>query len=784
MVRLDISESSDLCRTAVFDGNNLAAGPAPRTHGSPLHAFLELTDADFRLLHKHHDALASNMHLLASNLYEFLLHHSAASRDVAPKDLAYFARKQATRAKKLLRSRLDANWLSDLRSSGQHDRSPGVEPIWLSGMYWRCWQHWSTVIGQDIPAPERDPVRDTLFRLLVGDLVAQLDDSTSIICDTDTERVAVFDVLLRVLASEDAAQDPDGERLLEGICLGLVSRSRVVAWTAYATRDRGDVLIARCTAGVSDKAIVIPRLQGDPCWEAIDHGQPVICTVSDRATPGWMHGLRDTIAEVGCFPFGSGRFSAVGLVGAAEEGYFERVGAAYFLAFAHLGDLVQRMRAQSLEDPLTGLPNRRLFSERLGHAYRQGMRHERLLAVGLLDLDGFKQINDRLGHEAGDAAMQEVATRLQRVLRSADTLARTGSDEFGFLLTDLERPTDLDRICERVMETMRAPFGIDGAPIRLSASVGVTLFPFDKNNQETLLRHADLALYSAKEQGGDRWARHSASLSTRLSAHAAACDMLDKALQADHLMLYYQPIVDPNETRDTYGVSGVEALLRLWETGDRIHTPVAFSIALDHVRLARPIGRFVLDAALAQGERWHNQGLPLRVAVNISANHLLDVRFPSDLEDALSRHPGIVPAFVEIEITESAPLRDFDGARRALEACNALGVRVALDDFGTGNASLAYLQKLPAQTIKIDQSFVRNILSNPKDLAIVTGIVTTARMLGLEVIGEGVETARHVLKLAELQCHMAQGFAIARPMPAETIAAWVTHYRPQLVKVP
>ncbi|MDA8095642.1 MAG: EAL domain-containing protein [Betaproteobacteria bacterium] len=633
------------------------------------------------------------------------------------------------------------------------------------------------VIGQDVPAAERDLVRNTLFRLLVGDLVAQFDDYASAACDTDTERVAVFNVLLRVLATQDAAQDPDGERLLDAICLGLVTSSRVVAWTSYATRDRDDVLIARCTAGVRDKAIVIPRLQGDPCWEAIDRGQPVICPVSDVTGPEWMHGLCDTVAEVGCFPFGSGCFAAVGLVGAAEEGYFERVGATYFLAFAYLGDLVQRMRAQSLEDPLTGLPNRRLFSERLDHAYRQGLRHERLLAVGLLDLDGFKQINDHLGHDAGDSALREVAARLQSVLRSADTLARMGGDEFGFLLTDLERQGDLDRICERVMEAMRAPFEINGEPIRLSASAGVTLFPFDNNNGETLLRHADLALYSAKEKGRDQWARHSASLNARLSAHAGACDMLDKALQADRLMLYYQPIVAAGDARDPHGVLGVEALLRLCDGDNRIHTPATFAIALDHVRLARPIGRFVLDAALAQGECWHNQGLPLRVAVNVSANHLLDVRFPSDLEEALSHRPGIAPAFVEIEITESAPLRDFDGARRALEACNELGVRIALDDFGTGNASLAYLQKLPAQTIKIDQSFVRNILSDPKDLAIVTGIVTTARMLGLEVIAEGIESERHALKLAELQCHMAQGFAIARPMPADTVAPWVTHYR-------
>ncbi len=185
----------------------------------------------------------------------------------------------------------------------------------------------------------------------------------------------------------------------------------------------------------------------------------------------------------------------------------------------------------------------------------------------------------------------------------------------------------------------------------------------------------------------------------------------------------------------------------------------------------------MLDTALAQGEQWHAQSLPLRVAVNISARHLLDLRFVADLEEALMRHPGIAAEFVEIEVTESAPLADFETARLTLEDCQALGVRTALDDFGTGSASLTYLQKLPAQTIKVDQSFVRDIVNDPHDLAIVSGIITTARMLGLEVIAEGVETPRHAQLLEELSCHALQGYLIAKPMAAADIASWIAQYR-------
>lgn len=242
-------------------------------------------------------------------------------------------------------------------------------------------------------------------------------------------------------------------------------------------------------------------------------------------------------------------------------------------------------------------------------------------------------------------------------------------------------------------------------------------------------------------------------------------------------MMYYQPVVSMrDDVAPWHRIVGVEALIRMAHPQRGILTPAAFAEALDHPRLARRIGCFVLNAALAQGERWHRDGFPLRMSMNISVPHLLDPEFPKDLRAALSAHPGIAPELCEIEVTESAPILDFHCAREALLDCNRLGVRVALDDFGTGGASLTYLQKLPAQTIKVDQSFVRNVMNDHRDLAIVAGVMKIADALGLNVVAEGVETVDQLQLLDTLGCHAMQGYLFARPMPASEIPTWIDRF--------
>lgn len=236
-------------------------------------------------------------------------------------------------------------------------------------------------------------------------------------------------------------------------------------------------------------------------------------------------------------------------------------------------------------------------------------------------------------------------------------------------------------------------------------------------------------------------------------------------------VIYYQPVVSTCD-----GVIGVEALIRMVHPQRGVLPPATFANALDHPRLARRIGCLVLDSVLAQGAQWHRDGLPLRVAINVSARHLLDPEFLNDLRGALAAHPGIAPEMCEIEVTESAPMLDFPRAQRTLRACNALGLRIALDDFGTGSASLSYLQKLPAQTIKVDRSFVRDILNDPRGFAIVAGVTAIAAMLGLNVVAEGVETASHFQLLETLECRVMQGYLFAKPMPADAVPAWVRSF--------
>lgn len=751
-------------------------------HSKPYADLLDLTDADFATLDRYRDVLAGGVESLARDFYAYLLGHPATAvvfRDYSQAQLAELARKQAQHARDLLATRLTDDWLSAMAGIGALHYRLGVESAWVTGAYLLYRNHWEHILASPaIADADRQNLRSIVFRLIVGDLMAQLEGYASASHETDSERLAIFDVLLQALSNREATEDLSGERILRGICGELVAKSRMVRWAGYLVRNGLDeILTPRCLAGDAPPLNPVPREANEPCWRAIESGTPLIMRTEAEDAPAWMHALRDSVKEIACLPFGSKYRPAVGLVGARQSGYFQRVGAVYFLAFAHIGDLVLRIRTQALRDPLTGLPNRQLFFERLQHDRAQNLRRERLLGVGILDLDGFKHVNDQLGHGAGDRLLQEAAKRIKGLLRTGDTLARLGGDEFGLLLSDVEKLDDLEAVCERVLDELRHPFQIDGEIAHVSGSLGLTIYPLDDGDAEDLLHHADLALYAAKEGGKDQYQTHTRAMDMRAGRLIAQREKLAQAFQEGRLLVHYQPIVATTQNRAANPVIGVEALLRLDDGQGGMLPPGAFADSLDHPRLARSIGRYVLDTALAQGERWHAQGLPLRVAVNVSARHLLDLRFVADLEEALLRHPGIRAAHVEIEVTESAPLADFETARLTLVHCQRLGVRIALDDFGTGNASLTYLQKLPAHTIKVDQSFVRDIVNDPHDLAIISGIVTTARMLGLEVIAEGVETPRHAQLLEELSCHALQGYLIAKPMAAAEIAPWIARYR-------
>lgn len=419
-------------------------------------------------------------------------------------------------------------------------------------------------------------------------------------------------------------------------------------------------------------------------------------------------------------------------------------------------------------DALTQLPNRLLLSERLNQVIRQSERNHTLCAVCFLDLDGFKIINDKHGHEGGDQLLVGVARHLSQTLRPHDTLARLGGDEFVLLLTGLNSPDEYKQILDRVLQTVRLPVNANGHVISISASIGVALYPHDNADPDTLMRHADQTMYQAKQAGKNRYMLFDPDTDRKTQSQRACLDRLRLALSAREFVLFYQPKVDLVNG----DVVGVEALIR-WQHPQRgLLAPGEFLPQLSGSDLEQPLGEWVLETALQQMEVWASTGLVIKVSVNISANHLLLPTFQHHLADVLASHPHIPAGSLELEVLETAAIGDMQQARNAMQGCLALGVHFSLDDFGTGYSSLTYLRKLPVHTIKIDQSFVRDMLLDPDDMSIVQGVIQLANAFHRQVIAEGVETQAHGTRLREMGCRFAQGYGIARPMPAQAVPDW------------
>ena len=597
---------------------------------------------------------------------------------------------------------------------------------------------------------------------------------------TEAERLAILQVLTDVLAPPLAA-GPRAGQLLQRICTGLVAASPAIGFAYYVVLDEhAHELRPEFSAGVGPPDMRITRGQAALLWVIARERRARLYRADDPLMPAWLQSGQDA-SDVVLFPFGAPSAQGIGVVGAREPGFFARVGLESFSAFTSLGDLALTLRALALRDPLTGLPNRALFLDRLIHACAHARRLERLLGVALLDLDGFKLVNDRDGHAAGDAFLQRVGRVIQSFLRPGDTLARIGGDEFALLFADISCLSDLEVLCERLLKVLReAGLAPSAAPgLAITGSLGVTVFPLDDSDADTLMRHADLALYAAKAGGRDQYRVHSVEFEEAAHRGLEIREMVRVALGENRMILYYQPIV-----RIDGPVVGAEALLRLCHEERGLLAPEAFAGVLDCGALACALGRHVLETAAAHAERWMvsglrtPEGLPLRVSINVSAAYLLDPSFLGDIRATLARHPGLAVSALEIEITESAPLRDLGNVHQTLRACLALGLRVALDDFGTGSASLTYLQKLPAHTLKIDQSFVRGMAHDAKDYAIVSAVAHAGHLLGLEIVAEGVETDRHLEILRGLGGLCVQGYAIARPMPADDLPRWCrTHER-------
>jgi diguanylate cyclase (GGDEF)-like protein len=425
-------------------------------------------------------------------------------------------------------------------------------------------------------------------------------------------------------------------------------------------------------------------------------------------------------------------------------------------------------------DPLTGLPNRVLLSDRLQQAMSQSQRQGRTLAVIYLDLDGFKPINDRHGHAIGDQLLVTLAQRMKEVLREGETLSRIGGDEFVAVLVDLEEPQDCTPVLYRLLQAAAEPIIAGDFTLSVSASIGVTFFPQDNGDADLLLRHADQAMYQAKQNGKNRYHLFDVAQDAAITTRHESIDRIRRALAANEFVLHFQPKVDMRTGR----VVGVEALIRWQQPELGLLPPANFLPVIEGHALIIDIGEWVIESALAQLDQWNGMGLNLPVSVNIDASQLQRSGFVEQLTDLLARHPGIKPGQLELEILESSALDDIEHVAKLMYQCRELGVNFSLDDFGTGYSSLTYLKRLPAETLKIDRSFVLDMLDDPDDLAIVRGVIGLAEAFRRQAIAEGVETIAHGTRLLALGCSLAQGYCIARPMPADEIPGWVAHWRP------
>lgn len=435
----------------------------------------------------------------------------------------------------------------------------------------------------------------------------------------------------------------------------------------------------------------------------------------------------------------------------------------------------QRLERLAHFDALTQLPNRMLLGDRMQLAMAQAERNGKMLAVCYLDLDGFKPVNDRYGHAIGDRLLIDVAQRLKLCIRAGDTVSRLGGDEFVLLFSDLDDVHECDRAIVRVIGQLTAPFRIGEHDISISASIGVTLYPQDGADSDTLLRHADQAMYAAKQAGRNRYQLFDPENDRRARDHRERASRIRQALDKREFVLFYQPKVDMRQGR----VVGAEALIRWQHPELGLLQPADFLPTIEGSELSITLGDWVLAQALDQLAAWHRQGLPLSVSVNIAGNHLLSPGFAARLEVLLADHPEVPPACLELEVLETAALEDIASVARLFAQCRCYGVKFSLDDFGTGYSSLTYFRRLPADVLKIDQSFVRDMLDDPDDLAIVEGVIGLTQAFQRKVIAEGVETAEHGMVLLQLGCDMAQGYGIARPMPAADFPAWVSRFRPE-----
>ena len=428
---------------------------------------------------------------------------------------------------------------------------------------------------------------------------------------------------------------------------------------------------------------------------------------------------------------------------------------------------------KATHDPLTGLPNRTLLYDRFERAVGNAKRSGQQIVACMLDLDGLKPVNDTYGHDIGDKLIVQVAHRLEILIRSADTVSRLGGDEFVILLCNQIKLDEMNQVLLRILEALAKPYFIDSHCIHVTASIGAALYSAGHVSLDTLLRHADQSMYQAKKAGRNRVQWFDADIDQQQQSTLDIFTSIQRALPNQELCLHYQPKINMRSNE----IIGMEALLRWNHPQKGLIFPKDFLPVVEQTNLIIDIGEWVMHQALNQIKYWSDNGYTWTVSVNIAAIHFQLPDFHTRLKSILMQHQEVPPQQLEIEILESVAIGNLQQVHDLIIACQKLGITFALDDFGSGHASLSQLNHLPADTLKIDQRFIHDILDDTDDLTLIQAIIGLAHNLNRKVIAEGVEAPLHKKLLMQLGCELAQGYGIAKPMPAEQVMVWAEHFR-------
>lgn len=758
-----------------------------------------------------HPALADTV-ILGAALHDFLKRQPETGErfcDAADAELRRLVEHKVRHFATLLTQPWAGESLDAGLALGRQQHQYGLSTAWLSSAHRVYLDHLEhAVSGLALPASQRAGLTAALRKLVFYDLLLQLSGyhaGAEAVSQGEAQRLARLNRLYITLSQVShiaarnvrhlGSRELASQTLLREVCETVVEHGGIqLAWVGFVDPESQQIAplawagveAASYLDGITISAAPDrPEGQG-PSGCAVRSGQLQLLEDAHRAPSyhPWIklareRGFRSSVAAplwrdgtvVGVLNLYA---ATPGFFGEEEQRLAKAIADKIDLALGHLDDLERQHQAearllhQATHDPLTGLPNRMRLFHRLEQALQADDADR--LAVLMLDLDGFKDINDLFGHSAGDTLLCRIAERLRALCRPADVVARMGGDEFVVLLEQLPDLHTARNAVEQIISAVRRPVRLPDGEVSVSTSIGMVTGGAGLS-ADTLLRQADIALYRAKSLGRDQYCLFDAELERQLKQQQTTRHAIRAALEGDELALYYQPKVDLQSGE----VIGAEALIR-WIVDGEVRAPGRFLPALEGTELLGQIDSWAIRHAISQASHWHRHGLPLQVSVNVSAISLRRPTFFSELRTLL-HDTGLPHQALQLEVLESVSQDSLQYIIDCLQACKDIGVSLALDDFGTGASSLLHLQRIQPDVIKIDQRFVRSMREQPENIAIIKSVSTFSQLSGRTVIAEGVETEAIGQDLLELGVRFGQGYAIARPMPAADLPAWVSQWR-------